>query len=313
MGNTTKADSSNETNLNVILGDAFDTLDAIEDESIQLVVTSPPYNIGKEYERDSRMTLEEYLHWLEGIIGKLVDKLAPTGSICWQVGNYIKDKEVFPLDIHFYEMLKKRDLKLRNRIIWRFNFGYNAERRFSGRYETLLWFTKSDNYKFNLDPVRVPQLYPGKRHSATKGDKAGKPSGNPKGKNPSDYWEFSPESVFSMNPVWDIPNVKANHPEKTIHPCQFPIELAERCVLAFTEKGDSVLDPFVGTGSTLLAAVKHDRLAVGIDNNPKYIAITQKRIEEFLNGTLKVRPSGRPVRRPKATERVAQVPTEWCR
>src|SRR6185369_2880578 len=98
--------------------------------------------------------------------------------------------ETFPLDIYLYDSFKSRGLRLRNRIVWKFNFGLHSSKRFSGRYETLMWFTKSDNYKFNLDPVRVPQLYPGKRHSAKKGKASVKLSGNRLGKNPSDYWEF---------------------------------------------------------------------------------------------------------------------------
>src|SRR5882757_7585544 len=99
-------------------------------------------------------------------------------------------------------------------------------------YETVLWFTKGDNYRFNLDPIRISQIYPGKRHPLERKSLAGLPSGNPLGKNPGDVWEFSAEDHFRESLIWDIPNVKANHPEKTFHPCQFPIELVERCVLA---------------------------------------------------------------------------------
>ena len=233
----------------VIQGDAETALSLIAPGSAQLVLTSPPYNIGKVYERGEKRTLTEYLEWLGPITEKLVERLSPGGSLCWQVGNYVKDGEVFPLDIFFYQRFVELGLKLRNRIVWHFNFGLHAERRLSGRYETLLWFSKGDNYTFNLDPIRVPQLYPGKRHAKGRGpEKAGTPSGNPKGKNPSDVWTFSAEEAFIIDPVWELPNVKSNHPEKTEHPCQFPSELAERCVLAFTKPGDVVLDPFCGVG-----------------------------------------------------------------
>lgn len=292
-------------------GDVLDVLKTLPPKKYKLIVSSPPYNIGKNYERDSKRTFEEYLGWLDGVIGELVDHLANNGSVCWQVGSHIKDGEVYPLDVHFYQMFKKRGLKLRNRIIWRFNFGLHSSKRFSGRYETLLWFTKSDKYTFNLDPVRVPQLYPGKRHSKKRGADSGKPSGNPLGKNPSDYWEFSAEEHFLKNPVWEIPNVKANHPEKTIHPCVFPVELAERCVLALTKKGDSILDPFVGTGTSVIAALKHGRSAMGIDKDGEFIKVAQERTESFLKGALKLRPSGKPTVRPKLSDRVARVPEEW--
>lgn len=292
-------------------GDALSKLDLVPDASCALVVTSPPYNIGKEYERDRRLSLSEYLEWLAPIMAKLSSKLTPDGSICWQSGNFVEDGEIFPLDIFFYDILKKLDLKLRNRIIWHYNFGLHAQSRFSGRYETILWFTKSDTYKFNLDPIRVPQLYPGKRHSAGKGDRAGQPSGNPKGKNPSDLWVFEPQEAFFGHPLWDVPNVKAKHPEKTDHPCQFPSELVERCVLALTDQGDTVLDPFVGSGTTAIAAVKHGRRAIGIDRDQTYIGIAQERLDLLAREELPLRPLGKPTRTPRAGERVSQMPEEW--
>jgi len=194
----------------LLCGDVLQQLATLTDKRFHLIISSPPYNIGKDYERDSRRTLEQYLAWQKEIIGKLVDLLEETGSLCWQVGSFVKNGVYLPLDILLYPIFAEYGLKLRNRVIWRFNFGLHSDKKLSGRYETLLWFSKSDEYKFNLDPIRVPQLYPGKRHSSSKGkDKAGLPSGNPLGKNPSDFWEFSAEKDFIENPVWEIPNVKA--------------------------------------------------------------------------------------------------------
>ncbi|MFK0691246.1 DNA-methyltransferase [Mesorhizobium sp. IMUNJ 23033] len=295
----------------VVHGDALAELDNLDDNSFQLVVTSPPYNIGKEYERDKRRSLEEYLEWLKPIVNKLCKKIRDDGSICWQVGNYVNNSQVYPLDLFFYKMFVDQGFKLRNRIIWHFNFGLHATQRFSGRYETLLWFSKSDQYKFHLDPVRVPQLYPGKRHGSKRPDKADQPSGNPLGKNPSDFWEFSPQEAFLQNPVWNIPNVKAKHPEKTVHPCQFPSELAERCVLALTDHGDKVLDPFVGAGTSVIAAIKHGRVGVGIEQSEQYVQIAQDRIVKYESGSLELRPAGKAVRQPKRGEKVATPPKEW--
>ncbi|MBZ5760301.1 site-specific DNA-methyltransferase [Rhizobium sp. VS19-DR104.2] len=294
-----------------IAGDAGLLLNSVEAGSVDLVVCSPPYNIGKIYERKHRLSFEEYLHWQEKIADQLAVAIKDSGSLCWQVGNHVKDGVLTPLDIPFYRIFSERGFVLRNRIIWRFNFGHNTDRRFSGRYETVLWFTRGSDYKFNLDPVRIPQIYPGKRHSKSKGASAGLPSGNPRGKNPSDYWEFSAERDFIENPVWDIPNVKAGHPEKTEHPCQFPIELAERCILAMTDPGDLVLDPFVGTGSTLIAAAKHKRRGVGFEKEESFALLANQRIAAVCNGALPMRPSGMPVRRPKETEKVSRVPEEW--
>jgi len=298
-------DASNSITLHH--GDAQTFLKTIPDEAISLVVTSPPYNIGKAYERKQDITV--YLSEQKTVIRELVRILDQHGSICWQTGNYVDDGEVFPLDIFYYDIFKEYGLKLRNRIIWHFEHGLHASKRFSGRYETILWFTKSDDYTFNLDPVRVPAKYPGKRHF--KGPNKGQPSGNPLGKNPSDLWEFLLEEWETC--IWEIPNVKANHIEKTEHPCQFPVELVERCVLALTNEDERVLDPYCGVGSTLLAALMHDRKAIGVDKEQEYISISKERIFQLYNGTLKTRPLGRPVHKPTGREKVAQVPLEWMR
>lgn len=286
-------------------GDISDFLPTLPDECVSLVVTSPPYNNGKEYE--TRAGLTDYLNRQVAVIGELIRVLRDDGSLCWQVGNYVEDTEIYPLDVFYYPIFKSRGLKLRNRIVWRFEHGLHASKRFSGRYETLLWFTKSDDYIFNLDAVRVPSKYPGKTHF--KGPNRGKPSGNPLGKNPSDFWQFL-EREWDAE-IWEIPNVKSNHPEKTVHPCQFPIELVERCVLALTNEGDTVFDPYCGVGSALIASLRHGRKAVGCDREPAYIEIAQERIRDFYDGRLRIRPLGKPVHQPSGNEKVAQVPDEW--
>lgn len=299
----------------LLKGDCLKLLDRVEDASCRLVITSPPYNIGKEYERESRRSLKEYSDWLDPIVEKACKKITADGHLCWQVGNYVLNGEVFPLDYLLYHLISKRGLKLRNRIIWHFNFGLHATKRFSGRYETLLWFTKAEpnEYCFQLEAVRVPQLYPGKRHSSARGERAGQPSGNPKGKNPTDFWVFEPQQAFDEGAIWEFPNVKANHPEKTIHPCQFPSELVERCVLALTKPGDRVLDPFVGVGTSVVAAAKHNRVGIGIDQSQAYIEIARARLRDYECGRLATRPLGKPVRKPQFGEKVATVPPEWVK
>jgi len=287
------------------LGNSYDFLKTLPKDSATLVITSPPYNIGKEYE--TKTSIESYLEQQKPVIGELVRILRSEGSLCWEVGNCVEGSEVFPLDIFYYNLFKDKGLKLRNRIIWHFGHGLHASKRFSGRYETILWFTKGDRYVFNLDSVRVPAKYPGKRHF--KGPSRGKPSGNPLGKNPSDMWEFVAEEWESE--LWDIPNVKANHPEKTIHPCQFPIELVERCVLALTNEDDWVLDPYCGVGSALIAGLRHNRRVIGCDREPAYIQIAKERTADFSSGTLKIRPLGKPVYVATGREKVSRIPNEW--
>ena len=202
--------------------------------------------------------------------------------------------EIFPLDIFVYQIAKEFSLKLRNRIVWCFEHGLNSSKRLSGRYETILWFTKGDRYVFNLDHIRVPQKYPGKKYF--KGPKLGQYSCNPLGKNPGD--------------VWTIPNVKHNHIEKTEHPCQFPIELIERLVLALTNKGDLVVDPYAGVASALCAAIKCGRRAAGAEISKRYVDIGLDRIMKMVAGELQTRPMGRPVYQPDPKTRVAQSPWE---
>lgn len=256
-----------------------------------LVVTSPPYNIGKSYE--TRKELEHYLQWQEGIIDEIVPRIRKGGSLCWQVGNYVDDNQIFPLDIEFAPIFKKHKLQMRNRIIWKFGHGLHTQRRFSGRYEVILWYTKTetkkDAYTFNLDAVRIPSKYPGKKHF--KGPKAGQLSGNPLGKNPEDVWDIPsvPEDV------WDIPNVKSNHIEKTSHPCQYPVGLVERLVLALTNAGDLVFDPFAGVGSAGVAAAVYDRRFWGCELLPEYAKVGQTRIQDALNGHAVYRPHDKPV------------------
>ncbi len=272
-------------------GDIKDKIDELKSNKFDLIITSPPYNIGKEYE-DAK-PFQEYLNEQKEIISSLIDLLSEDGNICWQVGNSIdpSTKELIPLDFYFHQIFKDLGLFLRNRIIWHFGHGLHASNRFSGRYETILWYSKSDNYIFNLDDVRVPSKYPGKRHY--KGPNKGQLSGNPKGKNPSDVWEVVIKDWEKE--IWNIPNVKANHREKTDHPCQYPIELVERCILALSNEGGWILDPFAGVGSTLIAAQKNNRNAIGVEIFKKYIDIGEDRINKFKSGELKYRPITQPI------------------
>ncbi|NMC20508.1 MAG: site-specific DNA-methyltransferase [Thermogutta sp.] len=271
-------------------GDCLELLKSIPDDSLGLIVTSPPYNIGKEYE--TKLDLDLYLRQQAGVIAECVRVLSPRGSICWQVGNYVDRGAIIPLDAVLYPIFAQLGLRLRNRIIWHFEHGLHCKRRFSGRYESILWFTKSDDYIFHLDAVRVPQKYPGKKHF--KGPKAGQYSCNPLGKNPGD--------------VWIIPNVKSNHIEKTEHPCQFPVELIERLVLALTNEGDWILDPFLGTGTSVIAAVRHGRKGAGAEIVPKYVDLAKERIRQELAGTLRTRPMDRPVYDPRQAGNRLAVP-----
>lgn len=290
-----------DQNKEIILykGNCLDILKKIPDESIDLIVTSPPYCMKKAYENptDDINTFKEVHKMIFPEIYRILKK---GGSICWQVGYHVNDAQTFPLDYVVYDIFTQNNDKisypliLRNRIIWTFGHGLNSTKRFSGRHETILWFTKGNEYKFNLDDVRVPQKYPGKRFY--KGPNKGKISGNPLGKNPSD--------------IWDIPNVKAQHIEKTKHPCQFPVALPQRLIKALTKEGDTILDPFMGSGTTGVAAVLEKRKFIGSEIMDDYYDISIKRVKEAIAGTAKVRDDV-PAMEPDKNSAVARIPDEW--
>jgi len=262
--------------------DNLEFMKTLNDESFKLIVTSPPYNIKKAYEKKSK-SLDDYLSQQKVVIAECVRLLHPQGSICWQVGNHVQTGEIFPLDIFLYHTFRNHGLKLRNRIVWHFEHGLHCKKRLSGRYETINWFTKEDEYTFNLDTIRVPSKYPNKKYY--KGPKAGQISSNPLGKNPGDVWIF--------------PNVKNNHVEKTMHPCQFPVELIERLVLSLTNERDLVFDPYMGVGTTPIAAAKNNRFGYGCDVDSNYVQIAWDRYAQLCDGSLRTRPMNKPVYDPK--------------
>ena len=265
--------------LSLVQGDALEILRSLPKRpTFDLVVTSPPYNLGKSYEPE-RLALNDYINWQDHIIEEVAPRVKVNGHICWQVGNYVDNGAVEPLDVWLHPLFKARNLQLRNRVIWRYGHGLHCRRRFSGRYEVVLWYTVSDRYTFNLDAVRIPAKYPRKRHY--KGPNAGKYSGHIDGKNPED--------------VWDIPNVKGNHCEKTKHPCQFPVGLAERLVLALTRKNGRILDPFCGVGSAGVAAALHGRRFLGCDKHAPYLEVAQQRIADAVSGEAVYRPHDEPL------------------
>jgi adenine-specific DNA-methyltransferase len=250
---------------NIYQMDCLEGMKLMKDKTVNLVVTSPPYNIGKEYEK--KLKFNDYILWMKDIISEASRITKDNGSIVFQLGNFVDNGKVFPLDCALFSTFIENNLIPRNRIIWTFGHGLHCKNRFSGRHETILWFTKSDKYTFNLDPIRVPQKYPNKKHF--KGSKKGQLSGNPLGKNPGD--------------VWDISNVKHNHPEKTEHPCQYPLDLVNRIVLSMTNESDIVFDPFMGSGTTAISAIINNRNFCGFETESNYIEIFKNRVNEIGN------------------------------
>ena len=244
----------------IVNGDCLELLSQLPNESVDLVVSSPPYNIGKEYE--TRRELQAYVDVQAEVLAECARVLSEKGSIFWQVGSYSNKGILIPLDVRFFPVLEDLGLLPRNRIVWARQHGLHAKNKFSARYETLLWFTKSDNYTFNLDDIRVPQKYQNKK--SWRGENKGELTCNPNGKNPGDIWLFR--------------NVKHNHEEQTLHPCQFPEDMIARVVLSATNPGDVVLDPFMGTGTTAVVARDYGRQFVGAELDSDYFATAIHRL-----------------------------------
>ncbi|MCZ7927296.1 DNA-methyltransferase [Agrobacterium pusense] len=275
-------------------GPCQDLLSNLPTACADLFMTSPPYFMGKEYDRS--YNIDDFYSDLRAIAPDSLRILTEKGNMCWQVGNHVNNAAILPLDYAVYDIFRHHpDIVLRNRIIWQFGHGTHARQRFSGRHETILWYGMAGDSYFDLDAVRVPQKYPGKRHY--KGPKKGLFSGNPLGKNPGD--------------VWDIPNVKAKHPEKTVHPCQFPIALAQRLVKAMSPRGGLVLDAFTGSGTSGIAAVMEGRRFVGADTSKLYCEIAIERYRSLKNGTLSFRPIDKEILEPTGREAVSKRPAHF--
>ena len=247
--------------INLIHGDCLVEMANIPDGSVDMVISSPPYNLDKEYEE--KTSISSYLLFQSKIINDYFRVIKDGGSICYNVGSYVKNGAVYPIDCLLFNIFIQAGFTPRNRIIWTFGHGLHCKNRLSGRHESILWFTKGSVKTFNLDEIRVPQKFPNKRYY--KGAKKGELSGNPLGKNPGD--------------VWDICNVKNNHPEKTSHPCQFPEKIPSTLIKALTNELSIVMDPFMGSGTTGAVCKTLNRRFIGIELDAHYFEIAKNRIE----------------------------------
>ena len=249
----------------ILKGSCAELLADLPDETVDLIVSSPPYNLGKEYE--SRVALDHYLEDQGRILAQCARVLKKSGSIFWQVGAYANAGSLVPLDIRFFPILEGLGLLPKNRIMWIRQHGLHATRKFSCRHESILWFTKTEKHKFNLDPVRVPQIWQNKK--SYRGPNKGELTCNPQGKNPGDVWVFS--------------NVKHNHHEQTVHPCQFPEDMIARIVLATTDPGDLVFDPYMGAGTVAVVARDSGRHFLGAELDTRYHEVALRRLSGLPN------------------------------
>jgi site-specific DNA-methyltransferase (adenine-specific) len=227
-------------------GDAIEVMKSLPSESVDLIATDPPYNLGKDY--GNNIDYQEwhlYEAFTEKWLTEAIRLLKPTGSLYAFMGVRFIAK--------LFTIIESRGMLFNGWITWHYTQGMGRRQGFSPRHEDILYFTKSDKYTFNLDEIRIPQKFFRKRN-------------NMDGANPGDVWEFS--------------HVHYSNPERVAHPTQKPLALMERIIKASTNKEGIVLDPFVGSGSTCLAANALGRKWVGIDVNPDYIKMADSRLKQ---------------------------------
>ncbi len=238
-------------NIKVLSGDALALFETIDDESVDLIIADPPYNLGKNYgnNRDFR-EFDEYLDFSRKWLFHAKRVLTPTGTIYIFMGvRFIS---------YLYNILDREMMMLFNSwIVWHYTQGIGKTVGFSPRHDDILLFTKSKNFTFNLDAVRVPQKYYRARN-------------NMRGANPGDVWEFSHVHYCNVN--------------RQDHPTQKPEGLIERMILASSNKEDLVLDPFAGSGTTLRVCQQLNRSAIGFEINPEYVDMTKERLAAPFEG-----------------------------
>ncbi len=260
------------------IAECVETMKGMKKHSVNTMVTSPPYNLNKQYGKyDDDRSFAEWEDLISRVADAAYDVLTEDGSFLLNVSPVPdkKTKEIVPLDALAYFIFKKRGYYLRNSIVWHFNNMVNCVNRLSGRWEAILWFVKDiDNYQFNLDDIRIPYI--------TKGDKR---LVGGTGRNPTDTWSYDlPESDF-----WyfnRVNNMTKNKFGLTEHPCIYPTPMIERIIKMTTKPGDVVLDPFLGSGTTLVAAQNLHRIGLGIELDEKFAPIIEQRVNKETTDSL---------------------------
>lgn len=244
--------------------DCLSSMQKLPSHLIDLTFTSPPYNIGKEYE--TILSLDDYLAWSKEWLDEVHRITKPEGSFWLNVGYLeVPDKgKCVPLTYFLWNI---SEFYLQQEVVWNYGAGVACKKRLSPRNEKILWFTKNpDQYTFNLDAIRDTDVkYPNQK-------KKGKLRCNTLGKNPSDVWQIA--KVTSGK--------NRSSSERAPHPAQTPIDLIDRVVLGGSNQGDLLLDPFLGSGSLAVSAIKNGRCFIGFEINEQYCETASMRIQEQL-------------------------------
>lgn len=237
--------------IEIINGDSLKEMKSITDETIDLIITDPPYNLNKNYGNNKdNLEFNEYLQFTKEWITECKRVLKKTGTIYVFMGfRYIS---------YIYDILSREmDMNFVNWIAWHYTQGIGKTKGFSPRHDDILMFSKTAKYNFYLDNIRVPQKYY-------------RSINNMRGANPGDVWEFSHVHYCNEN--------------RQNHPTQKPEGLIERMVLASSKEGDTVLDPFSGSGTTLRVCQQLERNCIGIEVNPEYVEMSEKRLQNSFTG-----------------------------
>lgn len=244
--------------------DCLDAMKKIEKEAIDLTITSPPYNIGKEYETNK--PTQEYIDWCKQWMNEIYKVTKDNGAFWLNLGYFELPQKAKALPIA-YLLWDKTPFYFIQEVIWNYGAGVAAKKFLSPRNEKLLWYVKNqDNYLFNLDSIRDKNVkYPNQK-------KNGKLRCNPLGKNPSDVWQI--QKVTSGK--------DRSSKERTEHPAQFPEALIDRIILASSNKKEVILDPFLGSGTTAISALKNERKIIGFEISKNYCEIAKQRIIKLL-------------------------------
>lgn len=232
-----------------IIGDAVKELKNFPDNSVNLICTDPPYNLGKDYGNNiDWKQWHEYEKFTIDWLTEVKRILKNDGSIYIFMGVKFIPK--------LFLILQEMKFHFNSWITWHYTQGMGRTKGFSPRHEDILYFTKSDDYTFNLDDIRIPQKYYRERN-------------NMKGANPGDVWEFS--------------HIHYSNPERLNHPTQKPEALMKRIIMTSSNTNDVIVDPFVGSGTTCVVANLLERQWIGIDINPDYIEMSKKRLNKEKN------------------------------
>lgn len=240
--------------------DCHYALQKLPNSIINTTITSPPYNIGKEYE--AILDTNTYITWLSRIINEVGRVTTPNGCLMLNLGYLKLGEQARAIPIP-YLIWDKIDMYFQQEIVWNYGAGVACKNYLSPRNEKICWYVKDkDSYTFNLDDIRDPNvLYPNQK-------KNGRLRCNTIGKNPSDVWQIAKVTSGSNRAS----------AERTIHPAQFPEDLVERIVKGFSNNNDLILDPFMGSGTVASVAMKHNRLFLGFEIDKKYSEIIAERL-----------------------------------